>query len=897
MGESSAIGLPVSAAVSIGGGEQQSFQRALMYWRTGSSKAFMVTGAILAKFLATGGTSSWGFPVSNENDVLSGSAAIGRISEFQNCTIYWSPASGPAIVYGEIRTKYRSVGGPAGTLGFPTSDESDVPGAAAPARINSFQHGSIVWFGSLAETYVCEAFGIRLGTVDTVESEGFLRGENDIYMWATIEDNGFVLHNERIPASGDNGGHNIFTVNRSFDLGPGGIIPNSINRTITFDLDVWDSDWPDDDDHLGLYHAELSAANAWGLRGNPTGLQNSGSFDLIHNISWAVTPQVDEAALPPAKKWWGVKNQGTDPITYEQYATAFRDVDSDPEWWDITDWLSKLFYRLVVEHVAKGGNCFGMSLEAIYSKKDRALLAEPIDRFNTWDPTVVNEFNVKHQYQVGASAIWWFVGEFLSGQTHDPVSVFRATRAAYDAGCDPVVCIAQNYDFSGAPHCILPVGWDDTVTPWEMQIRDPNYPTASDTTPPRILYVDPIANTFHYDGGNVYDGGAWSGGRFHYIPFDLVNERPRTPIWDAIVLLLTGVLVILGSDSKTSGLADENGIDLDAFGQDAVSRLQAGRSLANKFVSVKGFYEAQVPASYARVRECAPERTGPKPEEPGEDRPPRPRPHGALPSELYMRSTPRHLSRVAPPNKRSSDDWTRLTLKEYLCQLAPAPVREIFTKYPEFVAQNQGRLMIYLADTALVREILAAAGTVHASGADGHPSISPNFVHVTRMVRGGQFEYALKQGLTQVRVTADAVVGESHTVKVKDLGSQNNVITLTGYRDKVFRVQVHNKLGVSDDYLSMAIDNVPMAAGGDLQLNIKPGIGGIELVSAGQVIQSTVTFEYVKRGLSLSSRFPLDGQDGLRFVPSTFITDNELKVSRIASVFGQSLSSSVVQAM
>ena len=49
-------------------------------------------------------------------------------------------------------------------------------------------------------------------------------------------------------------------------------------------------------------------------------------------------------------------------------------MDSETEWWDITDWLAKAFYSLVVEHLAKGGNCFGMSLEAIYSKKDRALL-------------------------------------------------------------------------------------------------------------------------------------------------------------------------------------------------------------------------------------------------------------------------------------------------------------------------------------------------------------------------------------------------------------------------------------------------------------------------------------------------------------------------------------------
>ena len=902
-GEAAWIGLPTAAEVAIGGGREQVFQGARMYWRTGSARACMVMGAILAKFLSTGATSAWGFPVSDESDILNhANAAIGRISEFEHCSIYWSGGTGAAIVYGDIRDRYRSDGGPAGELGFPTSDESDVPGAAAPARINSFQHGSIVWFGSPSETYVCLAFDITLGTVDTVECEGWLMGQNDLYMYLTIDQNGVVVHSERLPSSGDHGNHNVWELDQTFSVGANGFVPNNINLRVGFDLDVWDAD-PWDDDHLGHLHATLEAANAWGRRGNPYGLQNSGPFDNIHNISWAVSRRVNEATLPAAKKWWGVQNAGTDPITYDEYATAFRDVDSQPEWWDITDWLAKLFYEAVVKHVAANGNCFGMSLESIYSKKHRALLTEPLDQYTTWDPTVVTQFNVKHEYQVGASALWWFVGEFLSGQTHDPVSVFHATRNAFDAGCDPVVCIAQHYDFSGAPHCILPVGWHDDVTPWEIDIRDPNFPTTADDQPPRKLYVDPVANTFHYDGGNVYDGGAWTGGRFHYMPFDLVNEPPRTPLFEAIMLLIAGTILILGSDSQTSSLTDENGIDLDAYGPDAVGRLQAGRSLTNKFVGVKGFFQptedgpvagtVATPGTY--VRDCLPAHPKPKPEVPGVKEP-RPRPHGAIPAELHMRTNPRHYSRV-PTKPRAGDDWQRLTLKEYLCQVAPVEVRQRMEKEPEFVAQNQGRLLMHLTGEKLLDDVLAAAGSRLQPIADSYPAISPNFVHHTRVVRGGQFEYALKQGLTQLVVTGPAENGEQHVVKVRDLGTHSNAITLTGYRDKVFSLQVHNKLGVSLDYLRMQVDNIPLAAGGDLLLNVKPGIGGVELVSAGQVIQTTVTFEYVSQGSSLSSRFAVDSRDGMRILPSTIISENALKVSRIDTLFGQSLGSVVVPPM
>jgi hypothetical protein len=891
MGEAGAIGLPVAPAVGIGGGQRQDFQHAQMYFKSGASKAFEVHGAILAKFVSSGATGVWGFPVSNEGNVMSGSAVIGRSSEFERSTIYWSATSGALEVHGDIRERYRSLGGPAGDLGFPTSDESDVPGASAPARYNTFQHGSIVWFGSTAETYVCVPFDITLGRVNTVESEGWLRGQNDVYMHATIEDNGHVIHSERIPSSGDSDGNNIYDVEKTFDLGPAGIVPNTPSRIITFRLDVWDSDWPDDDDHLGDYSYTLDMANAWGLRGNPSGLIDSGHFDDINSITWSVSPRVDEALLTERQKWWGVTNQGTNPLTWTQYASAFSDVDSETEWWDPTDWLAELFYSAVAEGLAANGNCFGMSLEAIYSKKDRSILRLPLDRFTEWEP-VRNEFNIKHQYQVGAPAIWWFVGEFLSGETHDPVDVFHATRDAYRAGCDPVVCISQNYDFGGAPHCILPVGWDDSVTPWRMLVHDPNFPSLASGDPgPRVLTVDPGSNTFSYDGGsNQYHGGAWTGGRFHYMPFHLLNERPRTPIFDAIMLLLAGAVMIVGADSETTSLTDEHGIDLDAFGSDSIARLQAGASIANKFVSVKGFDHFDTHA-----RECAKERTGPRPKDPGDPKRPH-RPHGVLASEVYMRSEPWSFSRRVPPNKRSGDDWTRATLKEYLCQLAPARIREQFARQPEFVSANQGRQMFHLMDTPVLKGILGGVVGERPTQV-AFPAVSKNYIHRTRGLRGGRLQYGLKQGLTQLMLSAETATGETHVIEVKDLGTHTNAITVHGYRDKVFNLQVDNKLGAGRDHLRVLVEGIPLEAGGTLAINVKPGIGGIELVSAGQPIRATVSFDYVRRGARLSSRFELDGQDGVRIVPSTFITDNQLKVSRIESLFGESLASRLVAPM
>ena len=59
--------------------------------------------------------------------------------------------------------------------------------------------------------------------------------------------------------------------------------------------------------------------------------------------------------------------------------------------------------------------------------------------------------------------------------------------------------------------------------------------------------------------------------------------------------------------------------------------------------------------------------------------------------------------------------------------------------------------------------------------------------------------------------------------------------------------------------------------------------------------EASVSLDYVLRGMSLSSKFEVKGEDGLRIVPSTFIIGNQLKVSRISTLLGNSLSGTLVK--
>ncbi|OMC35134.1 hypothetical protein A5740_08455 [Mycobacterium sp. GA-1841] len=101
-----------------------------------------------------GGEGALGAPTAQPQKV-----GDGTVQAFANGTIFSSPSTGAHVVQGEILRVYNENGGPAGTLGFPTDDESETgggPDATNGGWVTEFQHGSISWLnkggGTFAET-------------------------------------------------------------------------------------------------------------------------------------------------------------------------------------------------------------------------------------------------------------------------------------------------------------------------------------------------------------------------------------------------------------------------------------------------------------------------------------------------------------------------------------------------------------------------------------------------------------------------------------------------------------------------------------------------------------------------------------------------------------------------
>jgi len=97
-----------------------------------------VSGDIYEKYLATGGASSpLGDPIGPEEEAPGG----GSYQDFEGGTIY-EPADGePHIVWGAIREAWEDNGGVDGELGYPITDEVDIPGG----KQSTFSGGTITW--------------------------------------------------------------------------------------------------------------------------------------------------------------------------------------------------------------------------------------------------------------------------------------------------------------------------------------------------------------------------------------------------------------------------------------------------------------------------------------------------------------------------------------------------------------------------------------------------------------------------------------------------------------------------------------------------------------------------------------------------------------------------------
>jgi hypothetical protein len=590
-GEASAWGFPARAMETFNGGQKQLFQGGVIYHKTDAAAAQGIKGEILQLYNSTGGFERWGFPITPEERLQNvrpffnnpGSPSFDRYvvkQDFERGSAYIAEGAGAHFIYGHIRDDWLAKGGPHSSLGLPNTEEMDIPGAPG-ARMSGFDYGVITWFGARDLMYTVTPFKFFLGVIRTQENEGAFGGRNNIYANTSLRLENNIILSKRFPGSGEFPAGNDAVVNEKL---PTLISPKPF-ETYSFVIDVWDEDsgFLGSDDKLGTWSKVLNAANAWGFKDN-MGLLNSGSFDKILDISAACQPEVDIKSLSQTDKFWGITNEHVDRVDYATYAEAFRDVDSDPEGWDIFDWTDKIFFELAVKGCAKKGLCFGLTFEAINAQIGSSIFSQPISRFNR--DAIRHVITVKHCYQLGAASCFSFVGGYLSGMWSDPIKVYNLAKEQFEYGNPPCISISQGRDFSGAPHAVLPYGFPPIS-------QDPQNPTGKILIQDsqvsgggyRELTVNFRANSFKYQSAvQQYAGGTEEGGRFYFTPWSAVSTRPRTALAEVTFFLVTGILIILGDDSESVSVKGRDNEDLDAHGAEATAKLKSGTPANNYFV-------------------------------------------------------------------------------------------------------------------------------------------------------------------------------------------------------------------------------------------------------------------------------------------------------------------------
>src|SRR5262245_12316352 len=146
--------VPTSEVQTAGTGFFQAFSTGNIYWHKDFG-AKWVYGAILMKYRQIGGPlSSLGFPRTDEQDTLD---RRGRMNEFKNGPIYFSSRTGAQAVQGKILERYRKLGAEVSYLGYPTHDQR--------SRETYFQTGNIRMLNEEVAVDVTETREVKTGVI------------------------------------------------------------------------------------------------------------------------------------------------------------------------------------------------------------------------------------------------------------------------------------------------------------------------------------------------------------------------------------------------------------------------------------------------------------------------------------------------------------------------------------------------------------------------------------------------------------------------------------------------------------------------------------------------------------------------------------------------------------
>ena len=150
-GDSGFLGLAVTQLVKDPGapGYHVDYRGGSIYWSQ-DSDAHAIYGDIRTKWLTAGGPSRFGYPTTDETST---SDNVCRFNNFSNGgAIYWTAKTGSHLIYGAIYKKWIAQGGEGGVMGYPITDEASTPDNVC--RFNNFSNGGAIYWTATNGAYL-----------------------------------------------------------------------------------------------------------------------------------------------------------------------------------------------------------------------------------------------------------------------------------------------------------------------------------------------------------------------------------------------------------------------------------------------------------------------------------------------------------------------------------------------------------------------------------------------------------------------------------------------------------------------------------------------------------------------------------------------------------------------
>jgi hypothetical protein len=163
-----------------------------------------------------------------------------------------------------------------------------------------------------------------------------------------------------------------------------------------------------------------------------------------------------------------------------------------------------------------------------------------------------------------------------------------------------------------------------------------------------------------------------------------------------------------------------------------------------------------------------------------------------------------------------------------------------------------------------------------------------NFIHKIKGLKdGGKFEYAFKHQLSEIRVKSTIDKREVIDVKMKNVGTNKQIMHINTVKNRTATIIINNKLGIHNDHIQVTLKRVPLQKEKGFEINIKPGLGDIEIITPNISTNIPINVESIIDGKKVTRDFNLPINGGARLNKALLLDQKIVHFSKIDHVFGQ----------